>query len=389
MTLAILGIGTAVPDTTINQSDALGIARSLCCRTREHESWLPSMYQGTGIVTRRLGLGDDVVHDVVHGTRHSGSIFLPTGKPDDHGPSTGQRMRHYAHHAAPLAVAASKSALEMSGLSASALTHLITVSCTGFIAPGVDVALIRSLGMAPTVERTHVGYMGCHGALNGIRVARAFAASDPGARVLLCAVEMCSIHYHYGWDPQKMVANAIFADGAAALVGVPAPTSNPPPADATDRSHGSYKSYPAPDESPWQATASGSCLIPNSLDAMTWTVGDHGFEMTLSKRVPGLIAEYLRPWLERWLEGQGLALTDVASWAIHPGGPRILSAVEEALQLPKAATAASRAVFAEFGNMSSPTVLFILDRLRREGAPRPCVAVGFGPGLMAEALLLR
>jgi predicted naringenin-chalcone synthase len=120
---------------------------------------------------------------------------------------------------------------------------------------------------------------------------------------------------------------------------------------------------------------------------MSWTVGDHGFEMTLSRGVPGLIARHLRPWLQGWLQRQGLGLSDVASWAVHPGGPRILDAVEEGLELPRGATAPSREVLAECGNMSSATVLFILDRLRARQAPLPCVALGFGPGLVAEAVL--
>jgi predicted naringenin-chalcone synthase len=368
MTLAILGMGTALPTTTISQTDALHIARALCCRTEEQATWLPTMYGQTGIATRHLALAADLVRDVLEGTRHSGSVFLPTGADDDHGPTTGQRMEHYARLAPPLAVRAARAALERLGLAAAALTHLVTVSCTGFQAPGVDLALIRGLGLAATVQRTHVGYMGCHGALNGLRVARAFAAAEPDARVLLCAVELCSLHYHYGWNPSKMIANALFGDGAAAVVGAPVAAA---PAGA------------------WRVAAAGSCLVPDSADAMTWTVGDHGFEMTLSKRVPGLIATHLRPWLEGWLAGQGVALGAVGSWAIHPGGPRILEAVEEGLALPRQAAAPSRAVFAEHGNMSSPTVLFILERLRAAGAARPCVALGFGPGLMAEAVLFR
>jgi predicted naringenin-chalcone synthase len=365
MSLAIFGLGTAVPEVEIDQTVASQIARALCCRTSENETWLSSMYGGTDIVTRRSSLGAAVVRDVIEGTRQSGSVFLPTGEPDDRGPTTGQRLRHYAATAPPLALAASGSALERSGVPPGRITHLITVSCTGFLAPGIDVALIQKLGLSPTVERTHVGFMGCHGALNGLRVARAFADADAHARILLCAVELCSPHYHYGWDPQRMIANAIFADGAAALVGGPA------------------KAAP----NAWQAAASGSCLIPNSTDAMTWTIGDHGFEMTLSKRVPGLISEYLKPWLESWLEQNGVALSDVRTWAIHPGGPRILSAAEATIGLSPESTAASRAVFAKFGNMSSPTILFILDRLQSENAPRPCVALGFGPGLTAEAAL--
>jgi predicted naringenin-chalcone synthase len=120
---------------------------------------------------------------------------------------------------------------------------------------------------------------------------------------------------------------------------------------------------------------------------MRWTIGDHGFEMELSPRVPDLIKQHLRPWFESWLGRQGLVLADVGSWAVHPGGPRILTAVEESLGLDREALGVSREVLAEYGNMSSPTVLFILDRLRERQAPRPCVMLGFGPGLMAETAL--
>ena len=121
---------------------------------------------------------------------------------------------------------------------------------------------------------------------------------------------------------------------------------------------------------------------------MSWTIGDNGFVMTLSKQVPGLIAKHLRPWLAQWLAERGVRLEDVASWAIHPGGPRILDAAVESLGLDREAAKPSREVFAAYGNMSSPTVLFILDHLRRNNAPRPCIALGFGPGLNAEATLL-
>ena len=122
---------------------------------------------------------------------------------------------------------------------------------------------------------------------------------------------------------------------------------------------------------------------------MTWSIKDHGFEMTLSKKVPTLIAEHLRPWLEAWLGQHQLDLGDIASWAIHPGGPRILSAVEESLDLASGSAWASHEIFQQYGNMSSPTVLFIIERLCRAGAARPCVALGFGPGLVAEAALFR
>jgi predicted naringenin-chalcone synthase len=366
MSLAVLGLGTALPATILPQPDALRIARVLIRPTDEQSTWLPGMYEGTGIDQRRVVLDQAIVRDALDGTRHTGSVFLPTGDPEDRGPTTAQRMEHYARLAPPLALEASSRALASAGLRGSDITHLITVSCTGFVAPGVDRALVQGLRLPATVQRTHVGYMGCHGAINGLRVALAYGGSDPAASILLCAVELCSLHYHYSWNPGKMVANALFADGAGALVGVPGERAG----------------------EAWQMRATGSCLVPDSADAMTWTIGDHGFEMTLDRRVPALIARHLRPWLLAWLRQQGIELEGVRSWAVHPGGPRILDAVEQALQLPAGATAASRAVFAECGNMSSPTILFILDHLRRHGADRPCVALGFGPGLVAEAALM-
>jgi predicted naringenin-chalcone synthase len=121
---------------------------------------------------------------------------------------------------------------------------------------------------------------------------------------------------------------------------------------------------------------------------MGWLVGDNGFEMVLSRKIPDLIARNLRPWLESWLRDNGLSVEAVGSWAVHPGGPKVLAAVEEGLGLSREALATSRAVYADCGNMSSPTVLFILDRLRKQCAPRPCVMLGFGPGLVAEAVML-
>jgi predicted naringenin-chalcone synthase len=258
-------------------------------------------------------------------------------------------------------------------IEAQRITHLITVSCTGFQAPGVDLALIHQLGLDAGVQRTHVGFMGCHGALNGLRVAQAFVEADAEAVVLLCAVELCSLHLYYGWDPEKVVANALFADGAAALVATARP-ANPGPA-------------PRPDPG-LCLHASGSTVIPHTAELMHWQIGNHGFEMGLSPRVPEAVAGQLRPWLERWLQPRGIQLADIASWAMHPGGPRILHTCAAALLLEPKQIAASQAVLQEHGNMSSTTILFILDRLRHQAAPGPCLALAFGPGLCAEVALL-
>ena len=383
MSFAIHGIGTAVPPLALTPDDGLRLARYLAGPDVRTSTWLIPVYANSGIDRRHQVIGGQVVKDIFEGTSISKSPFLPTAANDGIGPTTGERMRMYAEEAGPLALRAASAALAEAGFEPASITHLVTISCTGFIAPGVDLALIQGLGLRPTVERTHVGFMGCHGALNGLRVANAFASANPAARVLVCAVELCSLHYYYGNEADKLIANAIFADGAAAVVGSGDLTRHPsqepnPPAP-----------FPKKEGGDWSLVLSGSCLIPESAADMGWTVGDHGFEMALSRRVPGLIAKHIRPWMERWLADNGLSLGEVWSWAIHPGGPKILAAAGEGLGLPAAALAVSQDVFAAHGNMSSPTVLFILDRLRRATAPRPCVALGFGPGLVAEAALFR
>jgi prepilin-type processing-associated H-X9-DG protein len=296
---------------------------------------------------------------------HADSVFVPHSA-GDRGPTTAQRMERYNREALPLAIEASRGAVDEAGIAPSEITHLVTVSCTGFAAPGVDVGLIKGLGLRPTTVRTNVGFMGCHGAINGLRAAAGYTGSDAKARVLVCCVELSSLHFYYGWNPKRMVGNALFADGSAAVVGTP-----------------------PDDRDPWTVAATGSCLFADSEYAMSWNVGDHGFDMTLSTKVPALIQQNLRPWLEQWLGENQLTISDVGSWAIHPGGPKILASVEEALGLPTGVTDVSKRVLAGHGNMSSPTVLFILNELRKANARRPCVALGFGPGLVAEGALFR
>jgi len=361
MNVEICSIGTATAKHSIDQESAAELCRVFSRANEEQSRQLSVLYRHTRVRSRSSVLIEDD-----NGRGAEQRFYPPPAGEGDRGPTTEQRMQRYARDAAPLAVSAVRSALEKSSTNSGEITQLVTVSCTGFIAPGVDHALIRQLGFSKTVGRTHVGFMGCHGALNGLRVASAFVRANPDEKVLLCAVELCSLHLHYGWDPEKLVANALFADGAAAVV------------------------IAAPEQSlaeGWKLRASGSCLLPDSADAMTWRIGNHGFEMTLSPQVPELIETHLRPWIEDWLSKHQLTLSDISSWAVHPGGPRVLSAVERSLGLERVALSASRGILAEQGNMSSPTILFILERLRFQGARRPCVALAFGPGLVVEAAL--
>ena len=364
MSLCIKGIGTAVPRHAIAQEDLAEVASRFCGLTDKQRRLLPALYRHAGVKTRH-----SVVLTGPSGAGSAGQTFyqsVEVGGPN--GPSTADRMRVYAQCATPLAAEACRKAFATSNILPEEITHLVTVSCSGFCAPGVDVQLFRELGLSPTVSRTHVGFMGCHGAMNGLRVARAYAEADPNARILLCAVELCSLHQQYGWNPEQVVANALFADGAAALVCVPGTDEN-----ADDG---------------LSALSSASYIVPDTEDFMSWRIGDNGFQMGLSAQVPDVIRATLRPWISGWLAAEGVDMQQVGQWVIHPGGPRILQACVEALELEPDATAASKAVLAEYGNMSSPTILFIVDRLRRQQAPGPWVLLAFGPGLTIEASLV-
>ena len=278
-------------------------------------------------------------------------------------------MARYGLEAGRLAVDATRSALTAAAVDPTAITHLVTCSCTGFASPGVDIEVLEELGLSLAVARTHVGFMGCHGAFNALRVAGAFAAADPEAAVLVACVELCSLHFQYGNHDDHVVANSLFADGAATAV-----CRNVAASRDTER--------------PWRLRLQASRVLPQSQREMGWLIGDNGFEMSLSARVPDLIAAHLEPAVTAMLEEAGLAAADVGCWAVHPGGPRILGSVESALRLPAEALAVSRSVLAEHGNMSSATILFVLDRLRAVGAAGPCVALAFGPGLTVEMAVL-
>ncbi|MFS6827642.1 type III polyketide synthase [Cyanobium sp. ATX-6F1] len=357
----IRGLGTALPAHHIAQSEACRIAQTVATPDRPAA---PSELRLLEAIHRRSGVGRR--HSVLLEPGEDGSVSQQSffGSTS---PSTGERMERYGRESEPLALAAVRRCLEQAELPSTGITHLVTVSCTGFQAPGFDLALMRELPLAPEVARTHVGFMGCHGTLNALRVAAGFIGADPGACALICAVELCTLHLQYGWHPERIVANALFADGAAALIATGA------------------KEMPTGFQ---RLIASGSLLIPDSQGAMSWSIEDHGFVMTLSAKVPALIAEHLRPWLQDWLSRQGQSLETIGSWAVHPGGPRILSAVTEALDLAPKLIEPSRSVLKSCGNMSSATILFILERLRQEQAPGPCLAMAFGPGLCVEVALL-
>ncbi len=356
----ITGLAVGVPGAAVSQEFAARLAASLSAGSTRQNKVISEIYRRSGVACRNSTL-------VRGNSGRDGEFF---SKRAACGPGTAERMQRYRLDAPALAIATARDALSDAQVEAEQITHLITVSCTGFSAPGFDVDLILNLPLPSTVQRTHVGFMGCHGALNALRLARALVAADSDNRVLVCCVELCTLHFQYAYDANNVVANSLFADGAAAAViesGNQRVSGNPIGCLA----------------------GTHSIILPDSRELMTWTVGDHGFQMTLSGSVPEIVRQSLPTVVNPWLAAHQLTVQDIRGWAIHPGGPRIVDAVETSLKLDDKQSEPSRTALSHHGNMSSPTVLFILDALRqRSEGHLPCVIMAFGPGLTVELALL-
>jgi predicted naringenin-chalcone synthase len=277
--------------------------------------------------------------------------------------STSVRMERYLAEALPLGKDAVSSALDRAGVVGSEVGMLVVCSCTGYVTPGLDILLARDLGLPPDARRVFVGHMGCYAAVPGIGVAADYVALNFRPAVVLC-VELASLHVQPPTaDAQQVVAHALFSDAAAAVVLVP-------------------------DGTGLRVAEVASMTDTTTVDHMTWHVTDLGFRMGLSPKVPEVLKPHVAPLITGLLDRHGLGVTDVAGWAVHPGGPRIIDVVGEQLGLDAAALEPSRECLAEHGNCSSPTVLLIVDQLLSLAAQGPLVFMAFGPGLTLYAGLL-
>jgi len=351
---ALLSIACANPARKLSQQRWIEIAKRIAPASVA-EGVTTRLAQRSGIDTRWCAAADEQDYPAFYAVDEQAG-----------GPTTSARMQLWAATARPLALQAGAQALVEANLNASRITHVVTASCTGFESPGVDQWLIEGLSLSPSCRRTHIGFMGCHAAVNALAVAQAFARADPKACVLVCCVEICSVHLHYGDRLDRLIANTLFADGvAAAVIACDAPTSAP------------------------RLTRCESVLIPDSVGEMAWSIGDHGFEMTLGAAVPDLLRQHVGRWVREMLSKDHIEVQVVGGWAIHPGGPRVIDSVLASLDVPAHAGHESREILREYGNMSSATLLFILRQFWKRGVPRPWVGLAFGPGLAGEMLLIQ
>ncbi|MFO1484108.1 MAG: type III polyketide synthase [Verrucomicrobiaceae bacterium] len=321
------------------------------------------IYERTGIDTRYSVISDFM--------KEEGVLFrtLPDGMINS--PTTGQRNELYGKAARELAVKlARKTLAECPQFAKEQITHLVFASCTGFTNPGPDYHIIRELGLNENVERYTVGFMGCYAAFPALRMAAQFCEANPDAVVLVMCLELCTLHLQVSDKTESIVANALFADGAAAAI-------------VSARKPEGGRPY-------YRVQGFHSALVPSSEADMAWDIGDHGFNMVLSAYVPGLIGSNIREMLSGVLAKRDLKLSDIDEWAVHPGGRAILEQVEQHLELPPEALEISRDVLRNYGNMSSPTVMFVLkDMLEESVTDRATTcAIAFGPGLTVETAVL-
>ncbi|MDN3444931.1 type III polyketide synthase [Microbacterium sp. APC 3901] len=366
---------TIVPDTVIEQHEVRDIFASQPDVGRLAQRIIGASFNGSGIDTRHT-----VIEELSPTTSTDEALFFDRESGLLQSPGTAARNDVYIREASRLFVEVARSALDADpDIVAADVTHVITASCTGFHAPGPEYEIVRGLGLSDSVQRYHLGFMGCYASLPALRAASQFCAADPTAVVLVVSVELCTVHLRSSEDPDLIVANSLFADGAAAGIVTARDLATPVPAVRLDGFH--------------------TAIAAEGEKDMAWTIGDHGFEMILSTKVPQIIGETIigavRPLYAR--EGELAAAFDegrvgerVEHWAIHPGGRSILDRVQERLQLSDAQLHPARETLRENGNMSSATVLFVIKRILDDGATEGSrvAAMAFGPGLTAESALM-
>ncbi|TDF92805.1 type III polyketide synthase [Paenibacillus piri] len=358
--VAILGIGTAVPDYRLDQADTSQRLAYALSDNPDSARWAKRIFKQCGVEARYtcepnlLEAAEDCLY------------FSQSRRPV---PSTAERMETYKRESIPLALNAARKALADGNVKLSDITHLITVSCTGQFLPGLDAALVQQLGLAVTVNRIPLNFLGCAAGLKAVCLSRQIVTSNLAAKVLIVCLELCTLHIQPSSEREALFGASFFGDGASAcIVGSVGSTG-------FDH-HGIFK-----------LGNEHSILLPDSDEEMMWEVGNYGFDLYLSTNIPKLIGRYIPEQVERLINGN--QKPDI--WAIHPGGKGIIDTLEETFGLTEEQTRPSRTVLRNYGNMSSATIIFVLNEMRHElqsrsSGPANGVSLAFGPGLTCEMI---
>lgn len=357
----LISIGTAVPEFVHQQERILDFMQQVYQLDAVEARKLKFLYRQSGIQQRYSAIAD------FSQSQDAWNFFPPIGA-EQPIPSIDKRMALYQATAASMAQEAIANCIN-NQIDAIDITHLITVSCTGMSAPGLDLELVAMLGLPNHVQRTSINFMGCYAAIHALKMADAICKSTPNAKVVLVCAELCTLHFQDKPIADNIASSLLFGDGAAAVLVT----------GDDDALHGYYlKSF-------------YSEIVPKGKSDMSWLIASTGFLMTLSGYVPDLIQADFDTLMQRALAKAGLNKSDISNWCIHPGGKRILDAIAKSLDFKGEELAPSYAVLNEYGNMSSPTVLFVLKHILEHteaSGPQHIFGAAFGPGLTMETFIV-
>lgn len=360
----IAAIGTSTPQYRSRQHET---AELICAGFQlkpAEKRLLKSIYKATGIEYRHSVLSDYC--------KKPGELEFFPNNPEAPYPTTSARMQVYKNNALNLAVAAVQNCLNnIPQFNTNTITHLITVSCTGMYAPGIDFELVEKFKLSSNIKRTAINFMGCYGAFNALKLADSICKAEPNAKVLIVSVEICTIHFQKNMAIDNMIANSIFADGAAAVIIQDKQKLNK-----------------------YFALESFYCdLIPEAQQQMAWCISDSGFDITLSSYVPDTIQHGIPSFTEKLLQQYGISFANIDFFAIHPGGLKILQACEKSLNINEHDNRYSYQILKSYGNMSSATILFVLkaiwDDIDTANQNNSIFSCAFGPGLTLESMILK
>ncbi|NJC21397.1 putative naringenin-chalcone synthase [Arthrobacter pigmenti] len=373
MTVLMRSLETAVPTTVMVQSVVRDVFAAQPGLNRLGKRLVTAAFDSSGIDTRYTA-----VEELTLERHNEEPLFFDSDTMTILSPGTKARNEVYAEQSTKLFIEAARKALDAAeGVRPEDVTHVVTVSCTGFFNPGPDYKIVRALGLNASAQRFHLGFMGCYAAFPALRAAKSFCDADPNAVVLVVSAELCSLHVRSSNNPDTIVGTSLFADGAAAAI-VSARTD-----------------IPRPEGSLLSLDFFETTLTPVGEEAMAWNIGDEGFEMVLGTYVPHIIDEHiveaLSPLLERDESLIGKEYRDIEHWAIHPGGRSILDKVQAKLKLSDDQLIPARETLRNYGNMSSATVMFVLKHILEQPptqADERICSMAFGPGLTVETALL-
>lgn len=355
----IQAIATYTPEYSYEQDILREKMKDLVAENDLHRRLIHQIYSRSGIQTRHSVLKDfkDQKNRELYYNGHGAT------------PGTGIRNKIYERKGREMFVNIAQKVMDVyPEISPESITHLITISCTGFYAPGPDYDIIKALNLKPSIERYHLGFMGCYAVLPGLKLAAHICQSDPDANVMIVSNELCTLHFQGGTKTDDLISASVFADGSAGTIVTP---------DKPDS-----KNY-------FQISDFASTIIEEGSEEMTWSIGDTGFNMVLSTYIPEILSKNLDDFLGPVLEQYKLVRDDISLWAVHPGGRAILDRVEQQLNFPSDTLKYSRKILSDYGNMSSATVLFVLSEIltekETESTPKNVLAMAFGPGITIES----